>query len=292
MATSIDAPETKLKKSREGSKRALFARLLKNPRTVISGAILVGIFLISLVGPYVYPIDYRAQIGIPLTSEGLLGADDFGRDVFARVLIATRTSLLVALGAVALAIVVGVFLGLLAGFLGGATAVVVMRGCDILLSFPAVILAIATVAILGPDLINVVLVIGVLYIPRFARVIYAQVVSLREAQFIDAERVNGTTTRSIIFKSVLPNVLSTVIVQASLSLSFAVQVEAGLSFLGLGAQPPLASLGTMIASGRDFLEVQPTLLIYPSIVLVAIVLAVNLLGDGLRDVLDPRRATR
>ncbi|GAA2102410.1 MULTISPECIES: ABC transporter permease [Brevibacterium] len=272
------------------ARRGLGSRLLRNPRTFVSGAFFVLVFAAVAFGPALYPIEFRAQVGVPLTQNGLLGTDDFGRDVFARLLVATRTSLLVAAGAVVIALVLGVGLGLLAGFLGGWTSTIIMRGSDILLSFPAVILAIATVAILGPDLVNVVLVIGVIYVPRFTRVVYAQAVSIRSAQYVDAERVNGTPTWSIIARTVLPNVMSTVIVQASLSLSFAIQVEAGLSFLGLGAQPPLASLGTMIASGRDFLEVQPTLLIYPSLILIAIVLAVNVLGDGLRDVLDPRRA--
>ncbi|MEY8568815.1 ABC transporter permease [Brevibacterium linens] len=270
--------------------RGIIRRLVKNPRTCISGAFFILIVLVILLGPLIYPITYREQVGIPLSQDGLLGTDDFGRDVLARLIIATRTSMLVAVGAVIIALVAGVGLGLLAGFLGGWTSTIIMRGSDILLSFPAVILAIAAVAILGPDLINVVIVIGILYVPRFTRVVYAQSVAIRSAQYVDAERVNGTSTASIITRTVLPNVMSTVIVQASLSLSFAIQVEAGLSFLGLGAQPPLASLGTMIASGRDFLEVQPTMLIYPSLLLIAIVLAVNVLGDGLRDVLDPRRA--
>lgn len=270
--------------------RGIIRRLIKNPRTCISGIFFIIAVIVIVVGPWIYPITYREQVGVPLSQDGFLGTDDFGRDVLARLIIATRTSMIVAVGAVLIALVAGVGLGLLAGFLGGWTSTIIMRGSDILLSFPAVILAIAAVAILGPDLINVVLVIGVLYVPRFTRVVYAQAVAIRSAQYVDAERVNGTSTANIIARTVLPNVMSTVIVQASLSLSFAIQVEAGLSFLGLGAQPPLASLGTMIASGRDFLEVQPTLLIYPSLLLVAIVLAVNVLGDGLRDVLDPRRA--
>lgn len=278
------------KRTAARQKRGLVKRLLRNPRTSIAGAVFIGILLVALLGPLLNPVDYRAQVGIPLTSEGLLGTDDFGRDVFARLLVATRTSILVALSAVVIAMIFGVTLGLLAGFLGGWVSTLIMRGSDILLSFPAIILAIAVVAILGPDLINVVIVIGVLYVPQFTRVVYAQAAAIRKAQFVDAERVNGTRTASIIAFTVLPNVLSPIIVQGSLSTSFAVQVEAGLSFLGLGAQPPLASLGTLIASGRDFLEVQPSLLLYPSAVLVAIVLAVNVLGDGLRDVLDPRRA--
>ncbi len=272
------------------SKRGLVKRLLSNPRTSIAGVVFIGLILIALIGPMLNPIDYRAQVGIPLTNEGLLGTDDFGRDVFARLLVATRTSVLVALSAVLIAMIIGVTLGLIAGFIGGLPSTIIMRGSDILLSFPAIILAIAVVAILGPDLINVVIVIGVLYVPQFTRVVYAQAASIRQAQFVDAERVNGTRTINIIAFTVLPNVLSPIIVQGSLSTSFAVQVEAGLSFLGLGAQPPLASLGTLIASGRDFLEVQPSLLLYPAAVLVAIVLTVNVLGDGLRDVLDPRRS--
>lgn len=290
MADNLALASTEFVKKTGPVSRGIVRRLIKNPRTCISGVFFILVVLVVLLGPLIYPITYREQVGIPLSQDGLLGTDDFGRDVLARLIIATRTSMLVAVGAVVIALVAGVGLGLLAGFLGGWTSTIIMRGSDILLSFPAVILAIAAVAILGPDLINVVIVIGVLYVPRFTRVVYAQSVAIRSAQYVDAERVNGTTTASIITRTVLPNVMSTVIVQASLSLSFAIQVEAGLSFLGLGAQPPLASLGTMIASGRDFLEVQPTMLIYPSLLLIAIVLAVNVLGDGLRDVLDPRRA--
>lgn len=290
MADNLALASTEFVEKTGPVSRGIVRRLIKNPRTCISGVFFILVMLVVLLGPLIYPITYREQVGIPLSQDGLLGTDDFGRDVLARLIVATRTSMLVAVGAVVIALVAGVGLGLLAGFLGGWTSTIIMRGSDILLSFPAVILAIAAVAILGPDLINVVIVIGVLYVPRFTRVVYAQSVAIRSAQYVDAERVNGTTTASIITRTVLPNVMSTVIVQASLSLSFAIQVEAGLSFLGLGAQPPLASLGTMIASGRDFLEVQPTMLIYPSLLLIAIVLAVNVLGDGLRDVLDPRRA--
>lgn len=290
MADNLALASTEIVEKTGPVSRGIVRRLVKNPRTCVSGAFFIIIVLVVLIGPLIYPITYREQVGIPLSQDGLLGTDDFGRDVLARLIIATRTSMLVAVGAVIIALLAGVGLGLLAGFLGGWTSTIIMRGSDILLSFPAVILAIAAVAILGPDLINVVIVIGILYVPRFTRVVYAQSVAIRSAQYVDAERVNGTSTASIISRTVLPNVMSTVIVQASLSLSFAIQVEAGMSFLGLGAQPPLASLGTMISSGRDFLEVQPTMLIYPSLLLIAIVLAVNVLGDGLRDVLDPRRA--
>src|SRR5699024_6173259 len=176
--------------------RGFRRRLIKNPRTLISGIFFLIIVIVIFIGPSLYPISYREQIGIPLSQDGLLGTDDFGRDVFVRLIIATRTSMIVAVGAVLIALVAGVGLGLLAGFLGGWTSTIIMRGSDVLLSFPAVILAIAAVAILGPDLVNVVLVIGVLYVPRFTRVVYAQSEAIRSAQYVDAERVNGTSTGS------------------------------------------------------------------------------------------------
>ncbi|TCP53020.1 peptide/nickel transport system permease protein [Tamaricihabitans halophyticus] len=266
-----------------------FGRCLRNPRVLIAGGFLAIIGLLVLLAPWLAPADYRAQIDLPLTNAGVLGTDDFGRDVLSRLIVGVRTSMLVAVLAVLVAGAAGVFLGLVAGFRGGWLSVVIMRGIDILLSFPPIVLAIAAVAILGPELRNVVIVIGILYIPRFTRVVYTQVLSLREAEYVQADRVLGASSTRTMFRTVLPNVTAPIIVQGSLSLSFAVQIEAGLSFLGLGAQPPLPSLGTMVGAGRDFLEVQPSLLIFPAIVIVAIVLALNVVGDGLRDVLDPRR---
>ncbi len=270
-------------------RRRLLARGLRNPRIAVAGGFLALAVLAVAMAPWIAPHDYREQVGYPLRSTGLLGTDDFGRDVFSRLIYGARTSLLVAGVAVLIAGVVGVGLGLVAGYLRGWVATVVMRGIDILLSFPPVVLAIAAVAILGPELRNVVIVIGILYVPRFTRIVYTQVLSLRDAEYVQAARVMGASTGRTMVRTVLPNVTAPVIVQASLSLSFAVQIEAGLSFLGLGAQPPLPSLGTMVGAGRDFLEVQPSLLIYPSLVIIALVLALNVLGDGLRDLLDPRR---
>ena len=150
-------------------------------------------------------------------------------------------------------------------------------------------LAIAAVAILGDELVNVVLVIGVLYIPRFTRIVYSQVLALRHVEYVEAAQIMGASTPNILLRTILPNVSAPIIVQVTLSVSFAIQLEAGLSFLRLGAQPPLPSLGSMVGTRRDFLEVQPSLLIYPSIVIVAVVLAFNVFGDGLRDLLDPRK---
>jgi peptide/nickel transport system permease protein len=269
--------------------KTFWRRAVRNRRTAIAGGFLVLIGLVALFASLIAPYDYRDMVGLPLSPQGLLGTDDFGRDVFSRLLIGLRTSLSVAVSSVIIAAVLGVALGLVAGYSGRIVGTVIMRAVDILLSFPPVVLAIAAVAILGEELVNVVLVIGVLYIPRFTRIVYSQVLSLRNVEYVDAAKIMGASTPNILLRTILPNVSAPIIVQLTLSVSFAIQLEAGLSFLGLGAQPPLPSLGSMVGTGRDFLEVQPSLLIYPSIVIVAVVLAFNVFGDGLRDLLDPRK---
>lgn len=269
--------------------KTFWRRVFRNRRTAIAGGFLVLIGLIALFAPIIAPHDYRDMVGLPLSPQGLLGTDDFGRDVFSRLLIGLRTSLSVAVSSVIIAAVLGVALGLIAGYSGRTVGTVIMRAVDILLSFPPVVLAIAAVAILGDELVNVVLVIGVLYIPRFTRIVYSQVLALRNVEYVEAAKIMGASTPNILLRTILPNVSAPIIVQLTLSVSFAIQLEAGLSFLGLGAQPPLPSLGSMVGTGRDFLEVQPSLLIYPSVVIVAVVLAFNVFGDGLRDLLDPRK---
>ena len=269
--------------------KMFWRRAFRNRRTSIAGGFLVLIGLAALFAPLIAPHDYRDMVGLPLSPQGLLGTDDFGRDVFSRLLIGLRTSLSVAVSSVIIAAVIGVALGLIAGYAGHIAGTVIMRTVDILLSFPPVVLAIAAVAILGDALVNVVLVIGVLYIPRFTRIVYSQVLALRNVEYVDAAKIMGASTPNILLRTILPNVSAPIIVQLTLSVSFAIQLEAGLSFLGLGAQPPLPSLGSMVGTGRDFLEVQPSLLIYPSVVIVAVVLAFNVFGDGLRDLLDPRK---
>lgn len=270
-------------------RKGLFRRALANRRIAWAGGFLVVIVLVAAFAPLLAPYDYRDMIGHPLTSQGVMGTDDFGRDVFSRLLIGLRTSLTVAVLAVVVAGVLGVSLGLVAGYGRRWVSTLIMRGIDVLLSFPPIVLAIAVVAILGADPVNVIGVIGVLYIPRFTRIVYNQVLTLRHLEYVEAAEIMGTKRSSILFRTILPNVSAPIIVQLSLSISFAIQMEAGLSFLGLGAQPPLPSLGTMVATGRDFLEVSPSLLIYPSVLIVLVVLALNVFGDGLRDLVDPRK---
>src|SRR5882762_5848126 len=210
----------------------LWRRALRNRRTAIAGGFLVLATLVALLAPLIAPYDYRDMVGLPLSPDGLLGTDDFGRDVFSRLLIALRTTLSVAVSSVIIAGVIGVALGLIAGYAGRIVGTVIMR-------------AIAAVAILGDELVNVVLVIGVLYIPRFTRIVYSQVLALRHVEYVEAAQIMGASTPNILLRTILPNVSAPIIVQVSLSVSFAIQLEAGLSFLGLGAQPPLPSLGSM-----------------------------------------------
>ncbi|AKH83634.1 diguanylate cyclase [Streptomyces sp. CNQ-509] len=287
--TTAPPPPTAATPPRRGG-RHLLRSLAANRRTSIAGGFLLLVFAAALLAPVIAPHDYRDIAGTPLTQGGMLGIDDYGRDVFSRLLIGLRTSLAVALSAVLIAGAIGTTLGLVAGYGGRWASSIIMRGIDILLSFPPIVLAIAVVAAMGPELVNVVMVIGVLYIPRFTRIVYSQVLAIRSVEYVEAAEIMGTGRSTILLRTILPNVAAPVIVQLSLSVSFAIQMEAGLSFLGLGAQPPLPSLGTMVGAGRDFLEVQPTLLIYPSVLIILIVLALNVFGDGLRDLLDPRRS--
>lgn len=269
-----------------------FRRMLRNRRVVICGSILAVIGLVALFAPLLAPYDYRDPVGIPLSaggSVGWIGTDDFGRDVLSRLIHGSRVSLGVSVVAVLIASTFGTLIGLVAGYFRGATETISMRGIDILLCFPPVVLAVAAVAALGPELRNVILIIGVLYIPRFARIVYGSVLSVSKMEYVIAARSMGSGALRILSRTVLPNVTAPILVQLSLSLGFAIQIESGLSFLGLGAQPPLPSWGSLVASGRDFLEVRPMLLIAPAVVIAVTVLALNILGDGLRDVFDPRR---
>ena len=259
--------------------------------SLIAGLIIVTILVVvGILAPVIAPFDpteIHARDGLqPPSATYWLGTDTLGRDIISRIVYAARTSLLVALGSVLVAGVIGVPLGLLTGFLGGALDSVVMRVLDAILAFPVVLLAILVVATLGTEPINLVLTIGFVFVPYFTRLVRAQVLSLREREFVEASRASGGTDGHIMARVILPNVTSPVVVQASLTMSLAVLIEAALSFLGLGVQEPTPAWGSMLQQSQLYMKQAPWYVLAPGICIFLAVLAFNLLGDGLRDYLD------
>jgi len=257
--------------------------------------ILIGVF--AVVAPFVLPnayfTDLRA-IDAPPSAAHLLGTDRSGRDVLARVATGGRTSLIVGFGAVALYVTIGTVIGLVAGFFSGWVDQLLMRLTDTVLSIPTLLLIIVFVSVLGPSLISVISVIGLLGWPPTARIIRGQILSLRESEFITAARVIGADDRAILTRHLLPNIIGPLTVIATFGVATAILLEAGLSFLGLGVQAPEPSLGNMILEARDsnVLKTLPWLWLPPGILISVTVLAVNFVGDGLRDALDPRSIRR
>jgi ABC-type dipeptide/oligopeptide/nickel transport system permease subunit len=217
-----------------------------------------------------------------------MGTDGNLRDEFSRVIYGARLSLMVGLTTVSLAVMVGTFAGAVAGYVGGWADNVIMRIMDVMLAFPPLILAIAVVTVLGPGLINALLAISIVFIPAYARVARAGVLSVKEEDFVTADRALGVSHLRILFRRILPNALAPLIVQATLGIGTAILDAAALSFLGLGAQPPDPEWGAMLGSERSQFDTAPHLVFYPGVAIMITVLAFNLLGDGLRDALDPR----
>jgi peptide/nickel transport system permease protein len=242
----------------------------------------------DLISPY-NPNDIQSSgILAPPGPGHLLGTDAIGRDVLSRLIFGTRVSILAGVASVGFAILAGVLIGLLAGYNGGWVDDLLMRFIDAIYSFPAILLALAIVAILGPGLINAMLAIGVVFTPAVARLVRGQSLSVRERDYVTAARVIGARPERIMLIHIWPNVAAAIIVQASLQVAAAIVVEAGLSFLGLGVQPPTASWGSMLRVGYQYMEQAPWLAFAPGVAIFATVLAFNLFGDGLRRALDPR----
>jgi peptide/nickel transport system permease protein len=273
-----------------------FARVwlaLMRSRAALAGVLIVGAFLVVGAAadrlPLPSPLRMVPQDRMAGPSWSLpLGADVFGRDLLARLVHGARLSLEVAFASVLAALVVGSALGLAAGYVGGRVDQVLMRLMDVFFSFPAVLLALGIVAALGPHPANVVLAIAVVYTPIFARVVRGPVLALKAREFVEASRALGAPGVRIVTRHILPNLTSVLVVQASIALSWAILTEASLSFLGLSAQPPTPSWGAMLNEGRQNLELAPHLAVFPGLAIMLAVLGFNLLGDGLRDALDPR----
>ncbi len=264
----------------------------KHP-TGMFGAGLVLLLVISAVfGPLLAPMDPNAMdFGARFASPSFqhwFGTDDFGRDILSRILYGARVSLQVAIIAVTLATVVGTTLGMIAGYSNNRIVdEIIMRSMDVLFAFPAILLAIAVLAALGKGVTNAMIAIGIVYIPIFARIARGEVLSVKEEEFVEVAHALGARPTRIMLIHILPNILSPIIVEISLSLSFAILAEAALSFFGLGVQPPDASWGRMLSEGRAYLQQSVWLGVFPGLAIMFTVMGFNFLGDGLRDSLDP-----
>ncbi|WP_454790850.1 ABC transporter permease [Mycolicibacterium lutetiense] len=279
----------------QDSRVASWRLLLSNPVTAISAAVLLAVLVVAVAATWIAPYGIN-DIDVPSALQGpgtahWFGTDELGRDVFSRVLVAIAASLRVAVVSVALAAVIGVMVGVLAGYRGGWIDTVVMRVVDVMFAFPVLLLALAIVAVLGPGITTTMLAIGIVYIPIFARVARASALGVRVEPFVAVSRSMGTGDGYILIRHILPNIAGPLIVQLSLSLAFAILAEAALSFLGLGIQPPQPSLGRMIFDAQGFVTLAWWMAVFPGAAIFVMVLAFNLFGDGLRDVLDPKQRT-
>ncbi len=279
-----------------GLARDTFRKMRKNPGAMIGLVVLFLIILSAASAPVIAPHDPTLQdtqaIRKSPSMHHLFGTDTFGRDVFSRVLFGGRNSLPVGLIAVGVAAVFGVLCGLTAGYYGGWIDSLIMRLVDIMLAFPGILLAMAMVAILGTSFINLMLAVGIAAIPEYTRVVRGSVLSARESEYVAAARVAGATNRRMMLRHILPNVLPPIIVLATLGIAGAIILGSTLSFLGLGIQPPTAEWGNMMSDGRTMMRHFWWVSFFPGLAIMLTVLAINLVGDGLRDALDPRLNNR
>ncbi len=265
-------------------------------RLTRAGAVVVTLYLITaLVAPYFASYNPILQ-DLPNTlkppnMKNLFGTDEFGRDILTRIIFGARISLFIGAGAVAIAFVLGTIFGTSAAYYGGHVDSIVMRIMDIMLSFPAILLAIVIVTILGPGLVNVLIAVGIQSTPMFARMIRGSVLSVKENEYVLAARALGANDLRMIVNHILPNSMAPMIVLATLRIGTAIITAAGLSFLGLGAQPPTPEWGAMLATGRNYLRAAPWVATIPGLAIMTVVFGFNLLGDGLRDAMDPRMKT-
>lgn len=269
-----------------------FHRLLRN-KLAIAGLVIMGIFVLTaifapLLTPYSPTVQQLTERRLPPSLAHPLGMDDLGRDILSRIIFGTRKSLQVGVLSVSMAIVLGTLIGALSGYIGGWFDILIMRIMDIVMAFPALLLAIAIVTILGPGLINMLYAIAIVSVPAYARIVRASVLGVKAQDYVIAAKALGCSSARTLIRHVLPNCLTPIIVQGTLGIGTAILDAAGLSFLGLGAQPPTPEWGAMLGQGRYAIFSAPHIVLLPGLAILFTVLGFNLLGDGLRDALDPR----
>jgi peptide/nickel transport system permease protein len=276
-----------------GGELADLWRRLRRNRAAVAGAGIVTVFVVlAVLAPVLVPfnpiqgnLDDRLH---PPSATHWLGTDELGRDLFSRILFGARVSLQIQIVAVVLALLVGVVLGSVGGYLGGYVDHVIMRAMDVLLAFPGIFLALGIIAALGPGLLNLMLAAGISSVPQFARIVRASVLSLKEREFVEAALALGSGSGRVMFRHLLPNCLAPIIVQSTLRMATVLLTASGLSFLGLGVQPPTPEWGAMLSNARSYLIVAPHVATIPGLAIMVVVVGFNLFGDGLRDTLDPR----
>ncbi|MFW6266563.1 MAG: ABC transporter permease [Halanaerobiales bacterium] len=267
-------------------------KFYKNKLGVIGAVITIFVILLAVFAPLLTPYSpvetNRLNRREPPGKDFVFGTDNFGRDIFTRIIYGSRISLLVGFISVGIGMLGGLILGLIAGYYSNFIDNIIMWFMDLLMSFPVILLALVIISILGPDLRNTMIAIGIVYIPRFTRLSRASVMEVRDVEYVESARALGNNDFKIITRHILPNILAPIIVQAALALSGAILVEASLSFIGLGIQPPTPSWGTMLNDGRRYMELAPWSVIFPSLAIMITVFGINIFGDGLRDILDPK----
>ena len=282
-----------MKKARKKSRlKDTWRRLKKNKLAIAGLVVMVLLILVAILAPLLAPYSYSQQDSMKsygsASSENLLGTDKLGRDVLSRLIYGSRASLVMGFISVAIAAIIGITIGAIAGFFGGWTDNISMRFLDIYQAIPMLLLCVTLAAILGPSLENAIIALGVCHVPAFARLMRASVLTVREKEFVEAARAVNSGNARIIIKNIVPNAIAPLIVEITMGIGTCILAGALLSYVGLGVQPPTPEWGTMIADGRDVMRQHPTIALYPGVCLMLTVLSCNLLGDGLRDALDPR----
>ena len=272
--------------------KEFYKRLSKNKAALIGGCLILFLILVAIVGPYLTTYDpnetdYSVKFESP-SAEHWFGTDHHGRDIFTRVIHGLGITMTIGILSTILGGIVGIILGIVSGYYGGKVDTVIMRLMDILLAFPGILLALALISILGPSRENVIFAIALFAVPNFARIVRGSTLSVKNLEYIDAMKALGASDLRIICLHIFPNILSPIIVQGSVFMASAVLSASGLSFLGLGEQPPSPELGALLSDGRDFIWEAGHIAFFPGLAIMLIVLAFNVFGDGLRDALDPK----
>lgn len=280
------------KRGRFRNLQDMWIRMRRNKLAMVGLFILIVLVLVAIfadqIAPYGFAEQDLASQFQPPSAEHWFGTDDLGRDIFSRVVYGSRISLKVGFISVGIALVIGTLIGAVTGYYGGRIDIALMRFIDVLQSIPDILLAIAILAALGPGLANLMIAVGIAAIPGYARIVRSSVLSIRDMEFVEAAKANGSSDFRIILKHIIPNCMAPIIVQATLGVAYAIINAAGLSFIGLGLEPPTPEWGAMLSGGRDYIRDHWYMTIFPGLAIVTTIFALNVMGDGLRDALDPK----